>query len=223
MKSKCLVFHKGRLPNCDFYYQNVKLEIVNSFVFLGFKFTVQLSFSYHVKDLITKAKSRIGFLFSKLPLYNLPIHIVLAVFDCYITSIFKYGLHLWISSVSNSVLNSLDSLFTRFLKRYLRIPFFTNNSITYFLTNTVPFSNRLLKLVNNVSFSAVFTRKFDGTRLDFLNNIPTFSAYNPIPLIPSDFWHSPVVALDRLPLHPSSRRAFLLSVLGRFAIIPPRH
>ncbi|CAG0904673.1 unnamed protein product [Cyprideis torosa] len=62
-KTKCMVFHRGRLPHCSFHVNGSPIELVNNFCFLGFRFSVQLSFSEHVNSLIAKASSRIGMLF----------------------------------------------------------------------------------------------------------------------------------------------------------------
>jgi len=32
-KTKCLVFHRGRLPMCSFLYKGNQLQLVNNFVF----------------------------------------------------------------------------------------------------------------------------------------------------------------------------------------------
>jgi len=53
-KSKCLVFHRGRLPDCSFFLDNNALEIVNNFCYLGFTFSTQLSFTSHLQELVAK-------------------------------------------------------------------------------------------------------------------------------------------------------------------------
>lgn len=221
-KTKCLVFHRGRLPACSFSVGGSPLEIVNSFTYLGFTFTVQLSFTSHLSSMITKANSRIGLLFQKLPLSHLPLALVLDTFNCFILSIFRYGLHLWLSKVSKASLSSLDSLFTKFLKRYLGLPYFTNNAVIHHLTNTIPLSHTLIKLAHSSPLKANFPRSFSGTRFSFMTSLPDPpSDYSPISLIPSTFWLSPVISPDHLPTDPKIRRSFLSSVLGTLVTIPP--
>ena len=59
-KTKCLIFHRGRCPKSSFFYNGQNLEIVNHFKYLGFTFTVQLSFTRHLENQILIARSRIG-------------------------------------------------------------------------------------------------------------------------------------------------------------------
>ena len=54
-KTKCLIFHKGRLPKLSFLLQNSELEIVSEFKYLGFTFTPQLSFSKHISTITKKS------------------------------------------------------------------------------------------------------------------------------------------------------------------------
>ena len=75
-KTKCLVFHKGRLPRCSFSLEGFDLEIVPEFKYLGFIFTPQLSFTKHLRHTIDKALSRCGFLFEKLHVNKLPLSVV---------------------------------------------------------------------------------------------------------------------------------------------------
>jgi hypothetical protein len=217
-KTKCLVFHRGRLPSCSFHIDGAPLEIVTSFVYLGFKFSVQLSFSSHCKSLLSKANARIGYLFKRIPLTRLPLSIVLQVFDVYILPIFLYGSHLWLSSVSRLVLLSVDSLFTKFLKRYLGLPSFIHNSIIHHLTNTSPLSNTLLLRATSSPLKAGFPESLSDTRLSFIAKLEAPPSYSPYPLIPSVFWSSPV--LHCMPMNPKLRRLTLLGILGPLANPP---
>ena len=68
-KSKIMIFDKGKIPKHDeFTIEDQKLEEVNSYNYLGFKFSPQLVFSDHLNMLNKKARARIGLLFSRLPL-----------------------------------------------------------------------------------------------------------------------------------------------------------
>ena len=217
-KTKCLVFHRGRLPSCSFHLGGSPLELVNSFVYLGFRFSVQLSFSDHVKNLISKASSRLGCLFQQLPLRSLPWSIVLQVFNCFVLPVFLYGVHLWYSRVSNSVLLSLDSFFTKFLKRYLGLPRFISNAIVHFITGTQPLSVFLANFVSTKPFLASFPDSLSGLQFSFLQSLPSFSQYSPLPFIPSSFWLSPVI--HSIPSHPDFRRKLILDALGDLALPP---
>ena len=60
----------------EFWMSNEKVEIVNSFKYLGLKFTVRLSFSEHLNECCSKAQSRSAFLFNKLPLGEFGLEMV---------------------------------------------------------------------------------------------------------------------------------------------------
>ena len=195
-KTKCMIFHRGRCPKASFIYNNQELEIVNAFTYLGFKFTVQLSFTKHLEALIIKARSRIGQLYSRLPLMNIPIDLLLDAFRTYCTPIFLYGIPLWYNKCSNNSLRSLDALFTKFLKQYLHLPPWTNNATTYFITCTEPFSKQLASRAPHMISSFTYPDCFSGLKLSFLDrpssNEPDL--FDPIPNVPSEFWTSRVYA-----------------------------
>ena len=81
-KSKLVIFHKGRLPECKILFRDVELERVNEFTYLGITFSTQLSFSSHLQSLVTKANSRIGLLFSKLELQSMSLEVLLHATYC---------------------------------------------------------------------------------------------------------------------------------------------
>ena len=189
-KTKSMVFHRGRCPRSSFTYAGNEIEIVKSFKYLGFTFTTQLSFSRHVESLIVKARSRIGLLFSKLPIMGLPIDIALKLFDTYISPIFLFGVALWMSNCSNSSKQSLDAVFTKFLKRYLCIPQWTNNATTYFVTQTIPLSSYLKIRAPHMIRGLVFPDCLSGLKLTFLKPETDSPPINLVQQIPSSFWLS---------------------------------
>ena len=189
-KTKCLIFHRGRLPECSFNLNGEQLEIVNSFEYLGFTFSPQLSFTKHVQSLVTKANSRCGILRSRLPLNNLPIELVLSTFACYIIPIFRYGLPLWLNATSNSVKQSVNAVFTKFLKSYLCIPFHASNAITHFITETQPLLRTLEFMALECTNSFTFPEELHGHTLSFLKNLKQPSAFSIIAAIPTFFWRS---------------------------------
>ena len=130
-KTKVMVFHKGRLPESSFYIFRVEIEIVKELNYLCFIFTCQLSFSKHIQALNTKAKARIGLMFSRLPLAQLSLKRLAQLFEIYVLPIYLYGAALWMSRVARNNLDEMDAVWTRYLKRYLSIPLQSNNAITY--------------------------------------------------------------------------------------------
>ena len=192
-----MVFHRGRLPNekLDFVYGGRVLEVVTTFCYLGFWLTVQLSFTRHLEATIAKARARIGLIFAKLPLMHIPLHLVKEVWQIFIAPLFYYGLSLWISHVSQSSVQALDSLWTKFLKRYFCLPAWANNAMILFTAETQPFSKSLKMKAPQWLGGLSFPESFSGMRLSFLENIEQVSTeeFNPIPLIPTPFWNSRII------------------------------
>ena len=136
------------------------------------------------------SESRIGQLFASLPLSNLPLELVLSTFETYCTPLFMYGLPLWLNKTSNSSLAELDSMFTKFLKRYLCAKPWTKNAIVYHLTDTIPFSKYLAAKAPHSTKSFTFPSCLSGLQLSFLTTKIQNENYNPIPDIPTSFWLS---------------------------------
>ena len=195
-KTKVMVFHRGRLPTMSIKpsYAGQLLEIVNHFCYLGFWFSVQLSYTRHVETVISKARARIGLLFAKLPLVHLPLHLVLKVFSVYIAPLFHYGLPLYMSRVSGAAMQAIDSVFTKFLKRYLCIPPSANNAILLHVTSQQPLTNTLKRRAPHQTGGLIFPGSLSGMKLSFLENIDRdIEFYDPVPLIPSAFWNTRIV------------------------------
>jgi hypothetical protein len=164
-KTKVLIFHKGRLPKDSLLYlADAVIPRVNSFCYLGFTFTTQLSWAQHVNKMCVKAKARTAFLFSKLPLAQLPLPVVLMIFRIYVTPIFRYGLFLWLANCPKASLLKIDPVFYKFLKRYLRIPIHSSNGMVHFLTNTEPLSVTLKRSARSSYDSLSFPPLFSGYR-----------------------------------------------------------
>ena len=193
-KRQKMVFHRGRRPDESFMYKGKPLEIVVKFTYLGFVLSVQLSFTQHLEAAISKARARIGMLFAKLPIQNIPLHLVIKLFELYIAPIFHYGLILWISKCSQSSLRALDAVWTKYLKRYLGLPRYANNGVIYHITESQPLSNTLESIAPHKLGGLVFPQSFAGMKLSFISDKAiSQSSFNPIPVIPTTFWVSRVV------------------------------
>ena len=189
-KTKCMAFFKGRPPQCSFMLDGRSLEVVNEFVYLGFTFTTQLSFSKHLQSIVTKANSRCGILATRLPLNDLPLDLVLKIFHCYVTPLYRVGLQLWLGSCSDSAIKSANSSFTKYLKRYLGVPFHSNNAITHYVTNTTPLINQLHDFLGSGLGAYGFPSCLDGYQVSFLAATKNCDPYEPTQLVPSSFWLS---------------------------------
>jgi len=214
-KTKIMVFHRGRLPDEPllFTYGGKTLEIINSFCYLGFWLTVQLSFTRHLEAIITKAKSRVGLLFAKLPLMHIPLHLATEVFQAFIAQIFHYGLALWISNVSTAMLQALDSVWTKFLKRYLGVPVWTNNASILHIVNEQPLSKTLKSRAPHHLGGLIFPEILSGVKLSFLEFTQPVdnNEYDIIPRIPSVFWSTRII--DTIPVNAFYRKRLMREVL----------
>ena len=178
-KTKILIFHRGRLPKLAFYLNGKEIEQVSSFTYLGFTFSPQLSFTRHVENLNSKASSRCGLLLSKLSNLNIPLNVFLELFNCYILPTYTYGLNLWLGRASDGVMEAANSVFTKFLKRYLGVPYRAHNSITHFLTQSDPLSTILQQQYQKSFSSLTFPSCTNGLQLSQTTRIPEL--YNPLP------------------------------------------
>lgn len=213
-KTKVQIFHKGRLPGCSFFLNGRELEKVRTFCYLGFDFTVQLSSSSHVDRISSKARSKIGFLFHQLPLSELPIGLVLEIFQVFVTPIFLYGLPIWISKCSTGTMNQINSVFTKFLKRYLQVPPFSNNATIYYITDTQPLVTTLITKAPHLIGSLVFPSVCAGANLSFLQDLADIQQPEQSPsfkLVPSEFWLSKT--FHALPKNAKSRRNLCREIL----------
>ena len=189
-KTKIQVFHCGHLPHHEFSLNGREIEIVNNFSYLGFTFSVQLSFSEHARIVNAKARSKCGLLFTRHPLQQLPLNIVLELFDVFVLPVYSYGLPLWLTNCANSSLLSINATLTKFLKRYLQIPSFSNNAIVHFITSTIPLSEKLKNLAPNIIGSLSFPSSLHGHKLSFLSGSSPATRRPPWEDIPSAFWLS---------------------------------
>ena len=169
-------------------------RIVNKFCYLGFILTVQLSFTQHLEAAISKARARIGLLFSKLPIQNIPLHLVIDLFNTYIAPIFHYGLVLWVSKCSQNSMQALDAVWSKYLKRYLGLPPHVNNATVYHITGTEPFSNSLKAIAPQRLGGLSFPECFSGMMISFINEqAPMQPPFDPIPQVPTTFWASRMI------------------------------
>ena len=72
------------------------------------------------------------------------------------------------------------------------MPYHSNNAITHFLTNTCPLMTTLENMAPHCLNALTFPTEMNGHQLSFLKTLPQTLPFNPIPLIPSYFWHSKI-------------------------------
>ena len=212
-KTKCMVFHAGACRRSTFYFNGTPLENVNTFTYLGVVFSTRLSAHKHVLHIISKCNSRVGLLFSRLPLKELPLTTVLHVFNIYILPILTYCSTVWLPWLkSKADINRMNASFTKFLKRYLGVPYRTHNSIVHFITNTIPLNKTLKEKAQNLFLKVQFPRSLEGVQ--FTPPVMT-DEYQAFKELPSTFWASEVLS-GELPRGQESRRALMYDLIDLY-------
>ena len=217
-KTKCMVFYRGYCPDFTCYFKGNPLERCKSFNYLGVVLTTQLASGQHIQHILSKCNQRIGFLFAKLPLKNIPLPVALNIFDTYVLPIITYALSLWFPKPkarrtqpqkldAKDAKERLNALFTKFLKRYLGIPYATYNGLVHYITGTIPLWNTLKTKVEKFFYKISYPPCLDGVRFSPPNQ-EECSPYVAVEHIPSFFWMSPVINLP-LPINQDVRRALL--------------
>jgi hypothetical protein len=201
-----MVFHRGSCPKTTFYYKGNEIEQCNNFTYLGVVLTTQLSSWPHVQHIISKCNQRIGFLFAKLPLKEIPMGVVLDIFNTYVLPIALYALPFWLPKATEEAKRRLNSVFTKFLKRYLGVPYATHNALVHFVSATEPLCSTLEPKVTKVFYKIAYPSCMSGVRLE-VPDLPS-TAYIAVEHVPSYIWFAPVLNLP-LPCEPEVRRAIL--------------
>ena len=96
------------------------------------------------------------------------------------------------------------------MKRYLGIPYISNNAITHYISETTPISDHLRLRVGNFFLGLRMPNVLSGVKFTPPENSVT-TGYRAIERIQTYFWLSPV--LDSLPVLPEPRRAILYDVM----------
>ena len=94
-KTKAMIFEKGRPTKYDFYLNNVKLELVSSFKYLGIHFFKNGNWYRTQKRLAQHASFALHNLFSIFREMELPTSEKCKLFDALVTPILNYGAEVW--------------------------------------------------------------------------------------------------------------------------------
>jgi len=129
-KTKIMVFRKGGAlrRNEKWFLNGDQLEVVNSYVYLGFQFTTQMSIVRGVSHFIQKGK-RATFDCIRLvnQLKELPRSVFFKIFDTQVVPILLYSSEVW----GLQRLENLERVHVLAIKRYLRVPMKTPNRLVY--------------------------------------------------------------------------------------------
>jgi len=125
--------------------------------------------------------------------------------------------HVFIHEINLSIYLSqaLDALWMKFLKRYLCLPSYANNATVLFLTKQEPFTKTLKNRAPNQLGGLTFPESLSGMKLSFIENAQLDTVeYDPIPMIPSTFWSTPVV--ENIPVNKFYRKKMMYDILDLY-------
>ena len=122
-------FSKRRSPNMnyEFWLNNEKVEVVDTYIYLGTTFSYNGKFKDAIKKQTIQAQRALFAIKSKKDIYNLPVDILLDLFDKMILPILLYGCEIW--GFEN--LDCIEIFYRTFLKYVLRLNKQTANCMVY--------------------------------------------------------------------------------------------
>ena len=127
-KTKILIFSRGRQPaNLKFHYNNLEVEIVNEFTYLGVIFSRFGTFNATKKYLINKATKAMYDVLKKGRTHNLSIQCQLDLFDKIVVPILLYGCEVWGIGKNDDI----ERVHLKFCKLLLRLKTSTPNFMVY--------------------------------------------------------------------------------------------
>jgi hypothetical protein len=216
LKTKCVAFYNGSRPTAHFHFNGQVLENCNKFTYLGVVFTTRLSARKHIEHVVSKCNGTIGLLFSQIPIKSIPLSVALNLFNTYVLPIITYALPVWFHKSSEDGRKKLNAVFTKFMKRYLGIPYSSYNAIVHFLAGTVPLCHFLQNRSMKDFFNIPFPASLQGAQFSPPTQLEELKSYNVYEEVPSFFWLSRVPDGDQLPTNPDSRRALLYDMMDLF-------
>ena len=137
-KTKIIRFSK-RKPQTqtqNFWLNGELVELVESYVYLGTTISFNGKFTDAIEKQINQAHRALFAIKSKKEKYNLPIDIVLDLFDKMISPVLLYGCEIW--GFEN--LEKIEIFYRKFLKYILKVNYQTTNCMVYGETGRTPLS-----------------------------------------------------------------------------------
>lgn len=142
-KTKICIFSRGKTnaSKYNFLYDGSKIEIVDTYKYLGLEFNSSGSFKTTIESLKPQASRAMFSLISKSRRLSLPINIQLQLYDSLVLPIMLYGCEIW----GNSNIDVLDKLYLKYLKMVLGVQGKTCNNMVYGELGRIPLENYIKK------------------------------------------------------------------------------
>ena len=128
-KTKIVIFRRGRTltEEINFTYSGNVIEKVNTFNYLGLVFTNNGSFQNALKTLAGKAARAMSYLLQITRHKEIPLKIMINLFDSFVASILYYSSEVWGFMTSEVI----ERLHRKFLRKLLNVKTTTSNSGIY--------------------------------------------------------------------------------------------
>ena len=162
-KCKVVVFSKGKIRNIPkFYIGNEEIEVVSDFLYLGVKLNYNNRFSVAQKDLIDRASRAMFSLLKKSKNLNLPIDLILDLFDSTVVPVLIYGCEIW----GHDMIENVTKLQLRFYKFVLKFRQSTPNIMVFGETGKFP-----IEIEIKSRLLCYWFRLIDNKNLDKFSNL----------------------------------------------------
>jgi hypothetical protein len=126
-KTQQMVFRKGGCTAADdnLQYEEDKVEIVNSFKYLGITLQTTGTFRLHIKD---KALAAMKAMYDINNLQHLSLKTAMRLFDTKILPVLTYGIHLIWEKLTKKELANIEGVKAKFLKTIMGISKYTRSA-----------------------------------------------------------------------------------------------
>ena len=127
-KTKVVIFSKGKVRKRPvFKFDNVVLEIVDDYTYLGTVFNYNNKFNKAKKKQVNQARGALYSLLAKSHELQLPLDIQLQLFDQVVLPVLLYGCEVW----GFEDISQVESFHMKFCKKILKVHNYTANCMAY--------------------------------------------------------------------------------------------
>lgn len=121
---------------------------------------------------------------------------------------------LWTSNYAKSMEDKINTVLMTFLKRYCNLHPKTRNSLVYFITETVPFTQTLHQRAEAQKIQLEQLKFAFDLKIEDLSVIKKQTKYEILPQIPSKFWSHKIFV--KLPANRSYRKYLCVGIVDGY-------
>lgn len=115
-KTKVLIFGVRNTIHFNFNIGGNSLEILDCYKYLGIYFTKSCSFNKTRKSLVEQAEKALHFLYTRISNIDLPVDLILKLFDHTIVPILTYNCEVW-GYENSDIIEQVHSSFLRYITK----------------------------------------------------------------------------------------------------------